>query len=215
MKTIIFVKREVKKVVLFFLGLLLIALGSVHMIEVSHLGVQPFDILYVGLKEKFPITIGTASILIGCILLIIAFLLTKEKLKAGTILDTICLGVFVDLFLYMDFITAPESVIGQIYFLFYGTILISFGAALTIFSSFGAGPIDTFMLAIHKKTRISVKAATTMIEICALIIGFLLGGPVGAGTLVFCFLIGPLLELFLKILHKEAIPLSFIFKKAS
>lgn len=174
-----------------------------------------FDILYVGLKDKFPITIGTASILIGCILLIIAFLLTKEKLKAGTILDTICLGFFVDFFLYMDFVTVPETVFGQIYFLLYGTVLISFGVALTIFSNFGAGPIDTFMLAIHKKTGISVKAATTMIEICALMIGFLLGGPIGVGTLVFCLLIGPLIELSLRIFHKEAIPFSFIFKKAS
>lgn len=215
MKTVILVKNEVKKIVLFFIGLLLIALGSVHMIEVSHLGVQPFDILYVGLKEKFPITIGTASILTGCILLLISFLLTKEKLKMGTILDTVCLGLFVDVFLHMDFIAAPESLIGQMYFVLYGTVLISFGAALTIFSNFGAGPIDTFMLAIHKKTGISVKTATTMIEICALVIGFLLGGPVGAGTLVFCFLIGPLIEVFLKIFQKEAIPFLFIFKKVS
>jgi len=72
---------EVKKVVVFFMGLLSIALGSVHMIKVSQLGVQPFDILYIGLQEKLPITIGTASILIGCILVTISFLLTKEKLK--------------------------------------------------------------------------------------------------------------------------------------
>ena len=78
------------------------------MIEVSHLGVQPFDILYIGLQEKFPITIGTASILIGGLLLTISYLLTKEKLKVGTILDTVFLGIFVDLFLHMDFITAPE-----------------------------------------------------------------------------------------------------------
>ena len=199
-----------KKVIVFFMGLLLIALGSVHMIEVSHLGVQPFDILYIGLQEKFPITIGTASILIGGLLLTISYLLTKEKLKVGTILDTVFLGIFVDLFLHMDFITAPESLIGQIYFLSYGTVLISFGAALTIFSNFGAGPIDTFMLAIHKKLRISVKVATTMIEVFALAIGFLLGGPVGAGTLLFCFLIGPFIEIFLKILNKEVTYFSFI-----
>ena len=207
--------KEVKKVVVFFMGLLSIALGSVHMIKVSQLGVQPFDILYIGLQEKLPITIGTASILIGCILVTISFLLTKEKLKIGTILDTVFLGVFVDVFLHMDFITAPESFLGGMYFLLFGIILISFGSALTIYSNFGTGPIDTFMLAIHKKIKISVKVATTMIEVFALAIGFLLSGPVGAGTLVFCFLIGPLIEIFLKMLNREVPQVALFFKKVS
>ena len=200
----------------FLFRTILVALGSVHMIKVSQLGVQPFDILYIGLQEKFPITIGTASILIGCILVTLSLLLTKEKLKVGTILDTFCLGTFVDIFLHIDFLATPDSLLGQIYYLLFGTLLISFGASLTILSNLGAGPIDTFMLAIHKKLKLSVKVATTIIEVLALTLGFFLGGPVGVGTLLFCFLIGPLIEMFLTILNKKEVKqFSFTYKKAS
>lgn len=208
--------HTLNKLVIFFSGLILVALGSAHMIKVSQLGVQPFDILYIGLQEKFPVTIGTASILIGCILVTFSLLLTKEKLKVGTILDTICLGAFVDLFLHIDFLTTPDSLLGQIYYLLVGTILISFGAALTILSDLGAGPIDTFMLAIHKRLKLSMKLATTVIEVFTLTIGFFLGGPVGVGTLLFCFSIGPLIEMFLTILNKKEVKqFSFTYKKAS
>jgi uncharacterized membrane protein YczE len=190
-----------RRMIIFFAGLLLIAGGSVQMIGVSSLGVQPFDVLYIGLHTKTPITIGFASIMTGLILLVISLFLTREKLKIGTILDTILLGLFVDLFLSLNFVPVPENVIGMIGSLFFGMILIGFGAALTIVSKLGAGPVDTFMLAIHKKFNISIKKAVTIIELSALIIGFSLGGPIGVGTLVFCFLIGPLIECFLRIIH--------------
>ena len=101
------IKNEAKKFPLFFIGLSLIALGSVHMIKVSSLGVQPFDTFYLGISEHFSITIGTASIMFGTILLMISMYLTKEKLKVGTILDTIFLGIFVDFFLHIDLVNTP------------------------------------------------------------------------------------------------------------
>ena len=196
-------KNEAKKYILFFIGLSLIALGSVHMIKVSNLGVQPFDTLYLGLHRNFSISIGTSSIMIGCILLAVSFLLTKQKLKVGTILDTVFLGLFVDLFLHIDLIIDPNSLFLKYIVLIFGTVLISFGAALTIYSDLGAGPIDTFMLSIHRKFHLSVKLSTTIIEMMALVIGFLLGGPFGFGTLLFLFSIGPLMEFFLYLLNRR------------
>jgi uncharacterized protein len=194
-----------KRVVLFFVGLLALSLGSVHMIKVSKLGVQPFDVLYIGLHQKISISIGFASISTGILLLTVAFILHKQKLKIGTILDVICLGLFVDLFLYLDFIITPTTFFWKVVFLILGTVLISLGAALTIFSNLGAGPIDTFMLVIHKKFGLSVKVATTFIEGGALLVGLLLGGPIGIGTIMVCLLIGPMIEFFLIILQKGKI----------
>ena len=81
----------------------------------------------------------------------------------------------------------------------------SLGAALTIFSNLGAGPIDTFMLAVHKRFGLSVKVATTFIEGGALLVGLLLGGPIGIGTIVVCLLMGPMIEIFLITLQKGKI----------
>ena len=190
----------IKRVILFFVGLLALSLGSVHMIKVSKLGVQPFDVLYIGLHQKTSISIGFASISIGILLLTVAFILHKQKLKIGTILDVICLGLFVDLFLYLDFIITPTTFIWKVFFLIFGAVLISLGAALTIFSNLGAR-FDTFMLAIHKRFGLSVKVSTTIIEGGALLVGLLLGGPIGIGTIVVCLLMGPLIEFFLTILN--------------
>ena len=191
----------IKRGILFIIGLLALSLGSLHMIKVSALGVQPFDVLYIGLHQKTSISIGFASISAGILLLTVAFILHKQKLKIGTILDVFCLGLFVDLFLYLDFIITPTTIIWKVFFLIFGAVLISLGAALTIFSSLGAGPIDTFMLAIHKRFGLSVNVATTLIEGGALLVGFLLGGPIGIGTIVVCLLMGPMIEFFLTILN--------------
>jgi uncharacterized protein len=210
------IKNEAKKFPLFFIGLSLIALGSVHMIKVSSLGVQPFDTFYLGISEHLPITIGTASIMFGIILLMISMYLTKEKLKVGTILDTIFLGMFVDFFLHIDLVNTPDSLIGRYAFMLFGIVLISMGSALTIFSNLGAGPIDTFMLSICKTCNLSVKMSTTLIEGIALAAGFSLGGPIGFGTLLFLFSIGPLIECFLRILSKfETAQVPSIEEKAS
>ncbi|RID88227.1 hypothetical protein D1953_04520 [Peribacillus asahii] len=196
------IRFSLKEGTMFFIGLIIIALGSIHMIKASDLGVQPFDVLYIAINQLTSISIGKISILTGSVLLIISFLISKEKkLKIGTILDTVFLGTFVDLFLYLDFIPVPETLLLKISYLSIGTIFISFGAAMTIYSKLGAGPIDTFMLSIHTRFNILVKKATTMIEITALLVGMLLGGPVGIGTIIFCISVGPLIEVSLKILH--------------
>ena len=66
----------IKRVVLFFIGLLALSLGSVHMIKVSELGVQPFDVLYIGLHQKTSISIGFASISIGIYIINCCFYIT-------------------------------------------------------------------------------------------------------------------------------------------
>ena len=203
-------KRKLKKGGLFFIGLIIVALGSVFMIQASDLGVQPFDVLNIGIHKHSFISIGQASIMIGILLLLISYAMSKERLKLGTILDAIFLGTFVDLFLYFDFLIVPETLSLKITYFVLGTVFIAFGAAMTIYSELGAGPIDTFMLTLHKKFKVSVKLAATLIEISALIIGFILGGPVGIGTLLFSLLIGPLIELSLKLLNNHT---SVIFEE--
>jgi uncharacterized membrane protein YczE len=216
LNTVNIIKNEAKKFPLFFIGLSLIALGSVHMIKVSGLGVQPFDTFYIGLSEHLHITIGTSSIIFGIILLTISMFLTKEKLKIGTILDTIFLGMFVDFFLHIDLVNTPDSLVWRYVFMLFGIILISIGSALTIFSNLGAGPIDTFMLSIRKTCNLSVKLSTTLIEGFALAAGFLLGGPIGFGTLLFLFSIGPLIEFSLHVLSKfETVQVPPIEEKVS
>ena len=144
---------------------------------------------------------------IGILLLTVSFILHKQKLKIGTLLDVICLGLLVDLFLYLDFIITPTTFFWKVFFLIFGAVLISLGAALTIFSNFIAGPLEYFSCwLIHKRFGLSVKAATTFIEgRWQLLVGLLLGGPIGIGTIVVCLLMGPMIEIFLITLQKGKI----------
>lgn len=196
--------KDLHRFLIFVGGLAIIAIGSVHMINASSIGVQPFDVLYIGLHLNTSISIGTACILTGILLLTFSYLLTKQRLKMGTIVDAIFLGIFVDLFLYLDIIHSPHTFIGKMAFFGIGVIFIAFGAALMITSNLGTGPIDTFMLALHNRFNLSIKMSATIIEVLALIIGFFLGGPLGIGTFLYCVLIGTFIDFFLKAMRSAS-----------
>ena len=129
------------------------------------------------------------------------------------ILNVICLGLFVDLFLYLDFIITPTTFILESLLFNFVSCPYFFRRKSYHFSNLRAGPIDTFMLAIHKRFGLSVKNSTIIIEGGALLVGLLLGGPIGIGTIVVCLLMGPLIEFFLTILNGQRDRLRPMFQK--
>lgn len=187
------------RLVCLLLGIILTALGSTFMIKVEQLGVQPLDSMYIGLQDKSGIKIGFWSNILGILLVALSLFMTKEKPKMGTFLDAVFLGVFLNLFIQLDFIPSPISPVSKISYFVAGTLLIALGSAIAIKSDLGAGPLETFTIAVSKKFRISFRRSSDFIEGSALLIAMLLEGPVHLGTVIFWVTIGRLIELFLGI----------------
>lgn len=165
---------------------------SIAMMIRSNLGTSPWAVLEVAFSKLTGITPGRMSILVGFIVLIGA-LVMREKIGWGTLSNILFIGLWEDMFLGM--IPSIENNIPLQGALLLGAIfMMGVASAIYIGVEAGAGPRDSLMLATHRTTGLSIRAARAIIEITVVTVGWLLGGPLGIGTLIFALLIGPAVQ---------------------
>jgi uncharacterized membrane protein YczE len=174
---------------IFMIGLIIMAFGIVLMIR-AELGSAPWDVLHIGLEIQLGLTIGTWSIIMGVFIIALTAYLTKARPQLGAVVNMFLVGVFIDLFMLVPWIQKPDTFIGQLIMLLLGIIIIGYGIGLYIAPKCGAGPRDSLMLALTQITGWKVQWARGAMEIVVLASGWLLGGPVFIGTVVFCLGIG-------------------------
>ncbi len=155
----------------------------------ANLGTSPWAVLEVALSRIFHITPGTVAVLMG--FLVLSFVLAlREKIGWGTLANILSIGPWEDLFLSI-IPDVNHNLLIQVAYLLTAIGAMGLASALYIGVNAGAGPRDSLMLAIHRTTRLSVQLARGSIEVTVVIIGSILRGPVGIGTLAFALLIGP------------------------
>ena len=176
----------------YFAGLLVVSLGISMTIKGYRLGIGPWDVLHVGLYQNLGLTIGSWSIISGLVIIVVTAGFLKEWPKIGTWLNMILLGVFIDIFNWIipDF----ETLGAQTIIFVFGVIVMGYGAGLYISPNIGAGPRDSLMLIFVEKFGVSIKKVRTIIEVIVALLGWLLGGPVGVGTVVVALLLGQLVH---------------------
>lgn len=185
-------KRIILRYLALFSGLFIMANGIVFTIN-ANLGVNPWDVLHIGLANQTGLTVGRVMQLVGLILLVTSYFL-KVRLYTGTILNMIFLGLFVDLILAAGYITPPELIFYKILLYTCGVVIFGFGVAVYISPNLGAGPRDSMMLALTRITGIKKGLIRTAMEATAAATGFILGGPLGIGTIIFVLTIGFFME---------------------
>lgn len=172
----------------YLVGLLVAALGITMTIKGYRLGIGPWDVFHVGLYRNFGLSIGSWSILSGLLIVLGTAIYLKKWPKIGTWLNMILLGVFIDIFNWLipDFAgLGAQSII----FVF-GVVVTGYGMGIYISPNIGAGPRDSLMLLFVEKFDISIKKVRTIIEVIVACLGWLLGGPIGVGTVIVALLIG-------------------------
>jgi uncharacterized protein len=175
-------------------GLFLCAVGILCLLE-ARLGLSPWDVMHQGIAQKTPLSFGAANEVVGVIVLALAWSL-GARIWIGTVANAVLIGLFI---IILQPLHAVQSLSGwalgpRIGLLALGLVCFGAGTALYIGAGLGAGPRDSLMLVGSKRTGIRIGAMRAMLEISVLLIGFLLGGTVGLGTLAFAVLIGPLVE---------------------
>ena len=183
-------------------GLFCFAAGVVLTFK-SQLGLGPWDCFHLGLSLHLPITVGEASIITGGLVILLSLFLGVRP-GVGTIANMVLIGLFFDL-LYgaLPNLDHP-ALIWQLALDVLGVVIVGIGSGLYIKAGLGAGPRDSLMLALTKRTGRRVSLMRALVELSALAIGFLMGGTVGLGTLVFAFGVGPAVELGFRLLRVEA-----------
>lgn len=178
------------KYLYFFGGLFISCIGNYFLISAQNLGVSPWDVFHIGISRFSPsIELGTIGIIIGLIILIPSFFM-NIKPQLGTFLNIYFYGVVLNFLMTSHILENSNSVVLSLVYLFLGIIIIGIGTALYLLANAGAGPRDSLMLGLHHKTRFSIAQVRTGIEVLVVTLGFLMGGPLGIGTLIYSLTIG-------------------------
>ena len=192
-------KSFVRRMVRLLLGLLLYALGIVLTLN-ARIGYGPWEVFHVGLSETLGMSIGVASIVTGIAIALLA-LIIGEKLGLGTVLNMVLIGVFLDAILALAFIPVATLFWPGVLMMISGLFVIALGSYFYIGSGFGAGPRDSLMVALTRKTRLPVGVIRGGIELAAVLVGWRLGGMVGLGTVLAAVLIGFCVQLTFRLLR--------------
>ncbi|HJX24020.1 MAG TPA: membrane protein [Candidatus Bathyarchaeia archaeon] len=182
-----------------FLGLFLFSLGIVAILQ-SNLGMMPWGVLNVGLAKVTPFTIGQASQIIGLLVIIISYPLGFTP-GLGTLANMFFVGYFMDLIIWWNLIPMQTELPGQLVLLLLSVMILGFASLLYLRVQLGAGPRDGLMLGVIKKLDKPVAYVRAAIEVAVLTLGFLMGGPVGIGTVVSALTVGISVQFFFKLGH--------------
>jgi len=165
----------------------------------AELGTGTWLVLEVAIANIFGIKIGTLTVYMGFLILIVALAL-REQVGWGTLGNILSIGPWLNLFL--DLIPSVNNQLAlQIAMFLVGVLIQGIATAVYIGVDAGAGPRDSLMLAIHRTTGVSIRLARGALETVVVLIGWLLGGPAGIGTVAFALLIGPSVQWAFKLFH--------------
>ncbi len=188
--------RRLRRFVQLFVGLYLYGLSSALMIR-AQLGLDPWDVFHQGLVKHTGLSFGAITIIVGAVVML-GWIPLRQKPGIGTISNVIVVGLAVDASL--AFLPTPQNLVLRIVFLVAGVVLCGFATGCYVGAGMGPGPRDGLMTGLVARTGKSVRLVRTCIEVSVLVVGFLLGGSVGFGTLFYALTIGPLVHVFLPLM---------------
>lgn len=175
-----------------YLGLVLFGLSMALMIA-ADLGLDPWDVLHQGIAEKTGVRFGWVVIAVG-VLVLLAWIPLRQRPGIGTVSNVIVVGLAVDAVLAV--IPEPEHIMVRSGMLVAGIVLTGVATGLYLGAGLGPGPRDGLMTGLARRGY-SIRLVRTSIEVAVLGAGWLLGGTVGVGTVLFAATIGPLVHFFI------------------
>lgn len=185
--------RLTRRVGQLLLGLALYGVSMGLMIR-STLGQLPWDVLHYGLALHLPLTIGQVVVATSFLVLLL-WIPLRQAPGLGTVLNAVLIGVALDVTLGV--VTAPDPLVVRAGFVVAGVLLNGLATALYIGAQLGPGPRDGLMTGWVRRTGLSVRLVRTSLEVVVVAIGWLLGGVVGVGTVLYAVAIGPLTQALL------------------
>jgi uncharacterized membrane protein YczE len=170
------------------------------MMAQAGLGLGPWEVFHQGIARLTGLQLGTVSILVG-IPVLAAWWPLGERPGAGTVLNILLIGTATNVALGV--VPVPAGTLEQLLLMLAGVVTIAAGSGLYLASDLGPGPRDGLMTGLHLRFGWSIRRARTGVEVAVLVAGFLAGGTIGLGTIVFALGIGPLVQVALRVFDRE------------
>ncbi len=170
-------------------GLVGVGLGASLMLD-AHVGLAPWDVLHQGIHKHTEIPIGTISILVGLVLFVL-WIPLKQRIGAGTVLNVFTIGLAIDAFLAVPF--EPHGLPLRVACCVIGDVIIAASGGIYIGAGLGTGPRDGLMTGMVARGY-PLRTVRTVLELTVLAAGWMLGGNIGFGTVLFAVTVGPILH---------------------
>jgi uncharacterized membrane protein YczE len=177
-------------------GLLLYGVADAFMIEAA-VGVDSWTVFAQGISVHTGLSIGLLTNIIGLLVLLL-WIPLKQKPGLGTVLNILLVGPGIELGLWL--LPTPDAMWLRVAFFVVGLLLLAIASGIYIGANLGPGPRDGLMTGIHSRFGTPLWVGRTAVEVTVLVIGWILGGNVGVGTVAFALLIGPLCNITLPLL---------------
>jgi len=181
-------------------GLWLFGTGEALLV-VAELGNGPWTVLAEGVSSRTPLSIGMSTFVISLVVLAL-WIPLRERPGLGTIANAVVIAAALQVGVW--FLPHPDPTWLKLLFVFTGVALIGLGSGLYLTTNLGPGPRDGWMTGIHTRFDIPVARVRLGIEVTVLALGWLLGGTVGLGTVIFALLIGPSVGWGLRLMDRGA-----------
>lgn len=172
------------------LGLWLYGASLAIMVE-GDLGLAPWDVLHSGLIRHIPVTLGQ-MVVIASLVVLVLWIPLRERPGIGTVANAFLVGISADVTLAL--LERPDEMVVRVLFMVAGVFFNGVATALYIGSQFGRGPRDGLMTGLSRRTGWRLAPVRTAIEVSVVLLGVLLGGALGVGTLLYAFALGPLTQ---------------------
>ncbi|GAA4789882.1 MULTISPECIES: hypothetical protein [Streptomyces] len=184
-----------RRLVQLYVGLTLYGASCALLVRAG-LGLEPWGVLHQGLSGLTGLSIGTVSILVGAAALLL-WIPIRQRPGLGTVSNLLVIGISMDAFLAV--LPDARALPVRVALLVGGVVLNGMATGLYIAARFGTGPRDGLMTGLHRLTGRSIRLVRTALEVAVVTTGFLLGGSVGVGTVLYALAIGPLTQAFLRV----------------
>ena len=194
-----------QKLQYYFIGVAVLSFGVANII-LSHLGIGAWEAFNVGLTRSTHMSLTSAYMVSGFGLLLAAYLLTRRVPSILAFVTTTVIGATVNLWILAIPALVPKNILmiggGWVSFLL-GLVVTSSGVAVYLQAGAGRSPVDEFMMALHQRFSLSIGLSKTIDNLIGLFFASLLGGAIGWGTIIFTFLLGPLINPQYKLLRRN------------
>src|SRR4051812_42270988 len=202
-----------KRIGVYLVGLAINALG-IALIIFSAVGAGAWDTVAIGLNHSWGLTIGICTVITQVLVVLAIGIIERKRLQYESIIAIIIRSIFLDAWIYLVFNHIDLAASWEIQWLYFVFGIISMGIGIGIYmeARFPKSPIDGLMLAIHNRFKWSINTSRIVVELSGAVIGFILGGPVGLGTLIIALFVGKIIQMtnikIKKIINLEGMSIS-------
>ena len=170
----------------------------------ANIGVGPWDVLSIGVSKTLGILYGTASVAISFAILAVDVLL-REPIGLAMFIDAVVVGKTVDFFNRLDLVQPCTSLRAGVPMMLLGLVILAYTQFFYMSAALGCGPRDTLLVGLAKRfKRVPIGAVSIALLSVVTLAGWLLGGPVGVGTLIFAFCMGPIMQFAFRTVRFDA-----------